>query len=156
MESALELFLWSDITIMSTLSLSAVSGLWWELSIASSANHLVAFVLSGKFCKCWLDLDLTVTTSSKSKDKMEGGFLLDVVVRKGSSIFQLLSSKNESLLIRWDTFFVLDLGLHVLNGVCWLNIKSDGFTRERFHENLHIYLSNNDNNYINSLRSISN
>merc|ERR1711920_456590 len=144
-ESALELFLWSDITVVTTLSLSAVDGLWWELGIELSANCFVAFELSGKFDKCWLTLNLTITTTSESKDKMESGFLLDVVVRKGSSVLQLLTGKNESLLIRWDTFFVLNLGLNVLNRVCWLNIKSDGFTRESFHENLHIYLSNNDN-----------
>jgi len=48
---------------------------------------------------------------------VEGRFLLDVIVGEGSSIFQLLSSKDESLLVGGDSLLVLDLGLHVLNGV---------------------------------------
>ena len=34
---------------------------------------------------------------------MQGGFLLDVVVRQGTSIFQLLASEDQSLLVRWNT-----------------------------------------------------
>jgi hypothetical protein len=34
---------------------------------------------------------------------MESGFLLDVVIRQGSSIFELLSGEDQSLLIWWDT-----------------------------------------------------
>jgi hypothetical protein len=48
---------------------------------------------------------------------MESGLLLDVVILEGTSIFQLLSSEDESLLIWGNSFLVLDLGLHVLNGV---------------------------------------
>lgn len=36
---------------------------------------------------------------------------MDVVVRKGASIFKLLSSEDQTLLVWGDTFFVLDLGL---------------------------------------------
>ena len=109
MGSALELLLWSDVTIMATLSLSAVGCLWWQSSIASSADHFIAFEFSGKISKGWFDLDFTISTTSESKNEMEGRFLLDVVVRKSSSILQLLSSEDESLLIWWDTLFVLDL-----------------------------------------------
>jgi len=56
-------------------------------------------------------------TSSESEDQMEGGFLLNIVVREGPSVFQLLSSEDESLLIGGDSFLVLDLGLDILNGV---------------------------------------
>jgi len=48
---------------------------------------------------------------------MEGRLLLNVVVRKSTAIFKLFSGENQSLLVGWDTFLVLDLGLHVLNGV---------------------------------------
>merc|ERR1712019_332067 len=75
--------------------------------------------------------------TSKSEDKMEGGFLLDVVVRKGSAILELLTSEDESLLIWGNTFLVLDLGLDVLNGVSWLDIKGDGLTSEGLDEDLH-------------------
>jgi len=68
---------------------------------------------------------------------VESGFLLDVVIGKSSSIFKLLSGKDESLLIRRDTFLVLDLGLNVLNRVRRLNIKSDGLSGQGLDENLH-------------------
>ena len=75
--------------------------------------------------------------TSKSEDKMEGGFLLDVVVRKGSAILELLTSEDESLLVWGNTFLVLDLGLDVLYGVCGLDIKGDGLTSQSLDENLH-------------------
>ena len=62
---------------------------------------------------------------------------MDVVIGKGSSILKLLSSEDKSLLIWRDTFLVLDLGLDVLNGVCWLDIKGDGLTGEGLDEDLH-------------------
>ncbi len=68
---------------------------------------------------------------------MEGRLLLDVVIRKGSAVLELLSSEDESLLVGWDTLLVLDFGLDVLNGVCWLDIKGDGLTSESLDEDLH-------------------
>ena len=94
---------------MSTLALTAVGGLWWEPGVALSANHLLALVGSGKGSEGWLDLNASKTTSTKSQDEMESGLLLDVVVRESTAILELLSSEDESLLIRWNTFLVLDL-----------------------------------------------
>jgi len=68
---------------------------------------------------------------------MEGGLLLDVVIREGSAVLELLSSEDESLLIWRDTFLVLDLGFDVLNGVCWLNVEGDGLTGKGLDEDLH-------------------
>ena len=68
---------------------------------------------------------------------MESRFFLDVVIGEGSTILELLTSEDKSLLIRWDTFFVLDLGLDVFDSVCWFDIKSDGLTSEGLNENLH-------------------
>jgi len=62
-------------------------------------------------------LDEDLHTTSESEDEMESGFLLDVVVGEGSSILELLTGEDKSLLIGWDTFLVLDLSLDVLNGV---------------------------------------
>ena len=95
---------------MSALSLSAVCGLLWESSIAFSADHFLTLVLSGKGSEGWLDLDFSSTTTSKSEDQMESGLLLDVIVGKGSSVFQLLSSEDESLLIGGNTLLILNLG----------------------------------------------
>ena len=68
---------------------------------------------------------------------MESRFFLDVVVTEGSTVFELLSGENESLLIGWDAFLVLDLSLDVLNGVTWLNIKGDGLASKGLDEDLH-------------------
>jgi len=82
-----------------------------------------------------LDKDLHAT--SQAEDKMESGLLLDVVVREGPSILKLLASEDQPLLIGRDTFFVLDLGLDVFDGITWLHFKSDGFACEGFDEDLH-------------------
>jgi len=82
-------------------------------------------------------LDEDLHTTSESQDEMKSGLLLDVVVGKGSSIFKLLSGEDESLLIWWDTFLVLDLSLDVLDGVSWLDIKGDGLASEGLDEDLH-------------------
>merc|ERR1719450_1930407 len=82
-------------------------------------------------------LDEDLHSSSKSQHKMKSGLLLNVVVAEGSAVLQLLSGKDESLLIWWDSFFVLDLGLDVLDGISWLDIKGDGLTSEGLDEDLH-------------------
>merc|ERR1719464_241736 len=76
-------------------------------------------------------------TSTKTKDQMQGGFLLDVVVRKGTAILKLFAGKDQSLLIWGNALFVLDLGLDIFDGVRSLNLKGDGFTSQGFDENLH-------------------
>ena len=75
--------------------------------------------------------------ASESQDEVEGGLLLDVVVAESSAILELLSSENESLLVRWDALLVLDLGLHVLDSIGGLNIEGDGLTSEGLDEDLH-------------------
>ena len=115
--------------------------IWWDSFLVLD---LGLHVLDGV---CWLDvkgdglagegLNEDLHTSSKSKDQVKGGLLLDVVVGKSSSILKLLSSEDESLLIGWDSLLVLDLGLDVLNGVCWLNIEGDGLAGESLDEDLH-------------------
>jgi len=82
-------------------------------------------------------LDEDLHTTSESQDEMKSGLLLDVVVTKSTSIFELLSSEDKSLLIGWDTFLVLDLGLNILDGVGWLNFEGDCLTGEGLDENLH-------------------
>ena len=62
---------------------------------------------------------------------------MDVVVREGSAVLELLSSEDKSLLIWRDTFLVLDLGFDVLNGVSWLNVEGDGLTGKGLDEDLH-------------------
>merc|ERR1712029_564102 len=82
-----------------------------------------------------LDEDLHTTT--QTKDQMKGGLLLDVVVRKGATIFQLLAGEDQPLLIWWDPLLVLDLSLDILDGVRWLNLEGDGLACQRLDKNLH-------------------
>ena len=62
---------------------------------------------------------------------------MDVVVTQCSAIFQLLSSKDQSLLIRRDSFLILNLGLDIVNCVRGFHIESDGLPRQSLNENLH-------------------
>ena len=75
--------------------------------------------------------------SAKTKDKVEGRLLLDVVVGEGSAVFQLLAGEDETLLVRRNSLLVLDLGLHVVDGVRRLHLQRDGLAGEGFHEDLH-------------------
>jgi len=68
-----------------------------------------------------------LSSSTKAQHQVKRGLLLDVVVRKGASVLKLLTSEDETLLIRGDSFLILDLGLNVVDGVRGLNIEGDGF-----------------------------
>ena len=46
-----------------------------------------------------------LTSSAKAKHEVKCGLLLDVVVRQGASILKLLASKDETLLVRWDSWY---------------------------------------------------
>jgi hypothetical protein len=135
-----ELLLGSNVGAVAALSLSAVLGLGREGSVALSADHFFALVLSGESSERGLNGDGTSATTSESEDQVEGGLLLNVVVRESSAILELFSSEDESLLIGRDTFLVLDLGLDVFNGVGGLDIQSNRLTCKGLNENLHIYL----------------
>jgi uncharacterized protein with ATP-grasp and redox domains len=68
---------------------------------------------------------------------MKGRLLLDVVISKGAAVFELLTSENQSLLVRRNTFLVLNLSLDVLNGVGGLNLEGNGLTSKGLDEDLH-------------------
>ena len=56
---------------------------------------------------------LRLYSTAKTKDEVEGRLLLDVVVRKGATVLELLAGKDETLLIRRDALLVLNLGLNL-------------------------------------------
>merc|ERR1711913_268948 len=82
-------------------------------------------------------LDEDLHTSPESKHKVKGRLLLDVVVGESPSILELLSSKDQPLLVWGNAFLVLNLGLHILNRVRWLDLEGDGFPGKGFDEDLH-------------------
>jgi len=44
-------------------------------------------------------------------------YLLDVVIGESSSVLELLSGENQSLLVGWNAFLVLDLALDIVDRV---------------------------------------
>ena len=59
---------------------------------------------------------------------MESRLLLNVVVGQGPTILKLFPGKDQTLLIRRNTFLVLDLRLYIVDGIRGLNLESDGFS----------------------------
>eukprot|EP00532_Pseudo-nitzschia_australis_P002156 CAMPEP_0168189262 /NCGR_PEP_ID=MMETSP0139_2-20121125/16249_1 /TAXON_ID=44445 /ORGANISM="Pseudo-nitzschia australis, Strain 10249 10 AB" /LENGTH=162 /DNA_ID=CAMNT_0008112079 /DNA_START=99 /DNA_END=587 /DNA_ORIENTATION=- len=127
-----ELFLGSQLRSVSALFLAAVAGLGWKTGVALAADGLVTVELAGKHGQGRI-----VNPSSQTKDQVQGGFLLDVVIAEGASVLQLLSGKDQSLLIRGNSFLVLDLGLDVIDRIRRFDIQGDGLSRQGLYENLH-------------------
>ena len=48
---------------------------------------------------------------------MQSRLFLDVVVAQRTSVLELLAGEDETLLVWGDAFLVLDLGLHIVDGV---------------------------------------
>jgi len=105
---------------VTTRALAAVGGTGRETSVALAADHLVAVVGRGEDTERRLN-----DTTTETEDQVEGRLLLDVVIRKGAAILELLSGEDETLLVWGDTFLVLDLGLDVVDGVRRLNLEGD-------------------------------
>ena len=70
---------------------------------------------------------------------MQGRLLLDVVVTEGATIFQLLASKDQTLLVRWNALLVLFntqhskleeqymlICLQCLDAVGWVSERASG------------------------------
>jgi len=110
---------------VATLLLAAVGGTGRETSVALAADGLVAVVLGGKGLERRLN-DATTET----EDQVEGRLLLDVVVRQGTAILKLLASEDKALLVWGNALLVLDLALHIVDGVGGLDLKGDGLARK--------------------------
>merc|ERR1712064_131996 len=80
---------------------------------------------------------ISLHSSSKAQHEMEGRLLLYIVIGKGSTVFELLSSEDEALLLWRDTFLVLDLGFHIGDRVIWLDVQRDRLSGEGLGEDLH-------------------
>ena len=87
---------------------------------------------------------------------MKRRLLLNVVIRESAAILKLLASEDEALLVRGDTastlsalcpssraarknspLLILNLGLHIVDGVGRLHLKGDRLPRKGLDENLH-------------------
>lgn len=47
-----------------------------------------------------------LTTTTQAEDEVKGRLLLDVVIRKGAAILELLTSEDQALLVGGDTLLV--------------------------------------------------
>jgi len=119
---------------VTTLALAAVGGTRRETSVALAADHLVAVELGGKSLERRLN-----DTTTETEDQVESGLLLDVVVGESSAILELLTSEDQSLLVRGNALLVLDLGLDIVDGVRGLDLEGDGLARQGLHEDLHLW-----------------
>lgn len=103
----LEVAIWHN-----TFYLCFVSSCATRVRPGEPTDHLLAVVLGGKGFQRWLN-----DTTSKSKHKVKSRLLLDVVIGESSAIFELLASEDQSLLIWWNAFLVLNLALNIVNSV---------------------------------------
>ena len=60
--------------------------------------------------------------------------LLDVVVAEGAAILELLAGEDETLLVWGNALLVLDLALHIVDGVRGLDLEGDGLARQGLNE----------------------
>jgi len=59
---------------------------------------------------------------------------LDVVIAQGAPVFELLAGEDQALLVGGDAFFVLDLGLDVVDCVAGFDFEGYGLAGEGFDE----------------------
>merc|ERR1739848_506681 len=117
------LLIWGDSLLVLDLGLDVLNGVgWFDLEGDGLASQ---------------GLDEELHASPESEHKMEGALLLDVVVGESSSIFELLTSEDQSLLIWGNSLLVLDLSLDVLNGVRGFDLEGDGLASQSLDEDLH-------------------
>ena len=93
-----------------------------QRAVIHELSYCVPFV---SLCPVFF-LGLEATT--KTQHQVKSRLFLDVVVAEGTTILKLLASKDETLLVWWDAFLVLDLGLDVLDGVTGLHFEGDGLS----------------------------
>ena len=59
----------------------------------------------------------TEDVKNAPQHKVKSRLLLDIVVAQRAAVFELLSGKDETLLVRGNALFVLDLSLDIVDGV---------------------------------------
>ena len=74
--------------------------------------------------------------ATEAEHEVEGALLLDIVVREGAAILELLAGEDQTLLVRRDALLVLDLLLDVVDCVARLDVEGDGLSGEGLDEDL--------------------
>jgi hypothetical protein len=128
----LELLLRAQLVAVATLLLAAVDGLDVQTSVALAADHLIAVRCAGEGGQGGLD-----EATAQAQDEVERGLFLDVVVRQGAAVFQLLSCEDQALLIGRDALLVLNLHLDIFDRVRGLDLEGDGLAGQCLYKHLH-------------------
>ena len=79
-------------------------------------------------CLSGQSLNENLHATTETENKVKSGLLLDVIVRKSASILELLSGKDQSLLVRGNALLILDLRLDIVDGIGGFDLKSDGLS----------------------------
>jgi hypothetical protein len=98
-----------------------------------SLRESVAF--SSQFTGGYLNhIQISIVRPPLVFPRMSVPYLLDVVVGECAAILQLLSGKDQSLLVRGNALLVLDLGLNIVDCIGRLNLEGDGLARQGLDE----------------------
>jgi len=95
---------------VTTLLLAAVLGAGGKTGVAFAADHLFAVEGLGESGKGGVN-----DAATKAEHEVESRLLLDVVVGEGAAVLELLAGEDETLLIRRDSFLVLNLCLDIIS-----------------------------------------
>ena len=125
----------TDLLAVTAALMAALFSAGGKTSVALAADTALDVSLFGEETEGWIESILGTTT--EAENEVEGGVLLDGVVLEGVAVFELLASEDETLLIWWDTFLVLDLSLDVFDTVCWFDFEGNVLTGEGLDEDLH-------------------
>merc|ERR1711918_29052 len=125
--------------VMSTQKVSLLGALTKLATVALEATHALLLPLPTHLCGGLLPwVGLVGASTTEAEHQVQGGLLLDVVVLQGATILELLSSEDETLLVRGDALLILDLSLNCLDRVCALHLEGDGLPRQCLDEGLHL------------------
>ena len=113
---------------------------WNALLVLNLRLHVVncigGFDLKGD-CLPSKSLDENLHTTAKTQNEVEGGLLLNVIIRECAAVLKLLASEDQALLVGRNALLVLDLGLHVVDCVRRFDFEGDRLAGESLDKNLH-------------------
>ena len=75
---------------------------------------------------------------------MEARLLTDIVIGQNTIILQLLSRKDQTLLVRWNAFLLFNFRFDISDGVAGLHFKSNSLSRECLDEDLHLNITHHN------------
>jgi hypothetical protein len=82
-------------------------------------------------------LDENLHAATETKNEMERGLFLDIVVRERPTVLKLFACEDEALLVWGDALLVLNFCLDVIDGIRGFDLEGDRLPRQRLDEDLH-------------------